>query len=424
MHEAFVKRESKVRKLIEENKSLQNLQLYFLEKRGSEAGTPSLKVYAAYVGAFCSFLNKTPDQVIEEAKQRVLVLYDPETRQGALEEYKKKLLLERRSNASVREAINYVKTWLKINGIKLDLSNFTLPKAKTREKDELPTDEQLKLIMRNATLRMRTTIAILASSGIRVSALLGLKLKDVVLDYDPTTGISKIVVPEELSKNGFSYVTFMSSEATKLLKQYLAVREKRHGEKITSESYLIVGKRNKPLKYDTFRIIYKRLLQRCGLEKKSFKHHIYHIHVLRKWFRTKAEELTPSIRERLLGHKGGYLDESYFRITEEQLLNEYKKIHASLLIMEGPGETLKIAKEQSKAAISTLEALARTALLSQGAKKREVEEKIAELKQLLERNPEEASRLVLSWIQKRDHESKSCKGNRNCEAHHATARRS
>ena len=81
-------------------------------------------------------------------------------------------------------------------------------------------------------------------------------------------------------------------------------------------------------------------------------------------------------------------------------MNEYKKIHASLLILEGPGETLKIAKEQSKATISTLEALARTALLSQGAKKREVEEKIAELKQLLERNPEEASKLVLSWIQK------------------------
>jgi len=63
-------------------------------------------------------------------------------------------------------------------------------------------------------------------------------------------------------------------------------------------------------------------------------------------------------------------------------------------------------------------------LASQGLKKRELKQKILELKQLLEKNPEEASRLVLSWIQKRDHESKSCKGNRNCEAHHATARRS
>jgi len=56
--------------------------------------------------------------------------------------------------------------------------------------------------------------------------------------------------------------------------------------------------------------------------------------------------------------------------------------------------------QKSRAAISTLEALARTALLSQGAKKKELEQKIVELKQLLERNPEEASRLVLSWLQK------------------------
>ena len=81
-------------------------------------------------------------------------------------------------------------------------------------------------------------------------------------------------------------------------------------------------------------------------------------------------------------------------------MNEYKKIHASLLILEGLGETLKIAKEQSKAAIATLEALARTALASQGLKKRELEQKILELKQLLEKNPDDASRLVLSWLQK------------------------
>jgi integrase len=255
--------------------------------------------------------------------------------------------------------------------------------------------------MENATLRMRTAIAILASSGIRVGALLGLKLKDITLDYDASTGISKIVVPEELSKNGFSYVTFMSSEATKLLKEYLEYRRKKLGETITPESYVIVGQGKNRISRTAFRVAWARLLRKCGLAKKSYKYHVFHAHVLRKWFRKKTEEeLSPSIRERLMGHKGGYLDESYFRVTEEQLLNEYKKIHASLLIMEGPGETLKIAKEQSRAAVATLEALARTALLSQGAKKREVEAKILELKQLLEKNPEQASQLVLSWLQR------------------------
>jgi integrase len=386
-----------VAQAIEKNKSLQNLKFYFIEKRGVEAGTPSLYSYASQVLHFCRFLKKTPDQVIEEAKNGRLVLYDPDSRQGALEEYKRKLLFENRSNASIREVINYVKTWLKVNGIKLDLNNFTLPRTKIREKDEIPTDEQLKLMMSHATLRMKTAIAILASSGIRVSALLGLKLKDVELDYD-ASGISKIVVPENLSKNGFSYITFMSSEATKLLKSYLEYRKKKLHESIDGESFVIVGKSKKPMKYAAFRTAWKRLLKKCNLAKKSYKFHVYHVHVLRKWFRTKAEELSPSIRERLLGHKGGYLDESYFRVTEEQLLNGYKEIHASLLISEGPGETLEIAKEQAKVAIATLEDLARRKLLAQGTKKKEVELKIQELKNLLRRNPDEASKLVLSWL--------------------------
>jgi integrase len=390
----------KAKDAISSNTSLQKLELYFQEKRGADAGTPSLGDYVFQVLDFCEFLKKTPDEIINEAKEGKLVLYDPETRSGALEDYKLVLLSRKPSNASLRTMFAYVKTWLKVNGIKVDYSNFTLPKTKYREKDELPSYEQLRLIMENATLRMKTAIAILASSGIRVGALLGLKLKDITLDYDASTGISKIVVPEELSKNGFSYTTFMSSEATKLLKQYLEYRKKKLGETITPESYVIVGQGKNRISRTAFRVAWARLLRKCGLAKKSYKYHVFHAHVLRKWFRSQAEELSTSVRERLLGHKGAYLDESYFRVNEEQLFNEYKKIHASLLILEGPGTTLKIAKEQSRAAIATLEALAKTALTSQGLKKRELEQKIVELKQLLEKNPEEASQLVLSWIKK------------------------
>ncbi|NHV05758.1 MAG: hypothetical protein HA495_00280 [Thaumarchaeota archaeon] len=56
------------------------------------------------------------------------------------------------------------------------------------------------------------------------------------LDY--SDGISKIVVPEYLSKNGLSCTMFMSSEATKLLKQYLTYRKKALHENITEESYV------------------------------------------------------------------------------------------------------------------------------------------------------------------------------------------
>jgi hypothetical protein len=85
--------------------------------------------------------------------------------------------------------------------------------------------------------------------------------------------------------------------------------------------------------------------------------------------------------------------------TRQDALESYKK-NPYLLILEGSGEALKIAKEQAKNAINVIETLTRSQLLSQGYEKKEIEQKINELKQLLERNPEEASKFVLSWVQK------------------------
>jgi hypothetical protein len=51
-----------------------------------------------------------------------------------------------------------------------------------------------------------------------------------------------------------------------------------------------------------------------------------------------------------------------------------------------------LQKSKVKLQYQTLESFAITVLLLQGAKKREVGEKIAELKQLLERNLEEVSK--------------------------------
>jgi integrase len=387
----------KAKDAIASNTSLQKLELYFQEKRGADAGTPSLGDYVFQILDFCEFLKKAPDQIINEAKEGKLVLYDPETRQGALEDYKLALLSRKPSNASLRAMFTPIKTWLKVNGVKVDYSNFTLPKTKIREKDELPSEEQLRLIMEKATLRMKTAIAILASSGIRVGALLGLKLKDITLDYDASTGISKIVVPEELSKNGFSYTTFMSSEATKLLKQYLEYRKKKLGETITPESYVIVGQGKNRISRAAFRVAWARLLRKCGLAKKSYKYHVYHIHVLRKWFRSKTDRvLSSSVRERLMGHKGAYLDESYFRIPEEQLFNEYKKAHAFLLIQEGIEATLEEIEKDTEKRDAAIDILVTKKLREKGYSEAKIKAKIKEVHEILKRDPEAAGELLLS----------------------------
>jgi len=57
-----------------------------------------------------------------------------------------------------------------------------------------------------------------------------------------------------------------------------------------------------------------------------------HFHVLRKFFRTGLRYISASDRERLMGHKGEYLDDAYYKPNLDQLLAEYRKVVPELTV--------------------------------------------------------------------------------------------
>ncbi len=71
-----------------------------------------------------------------------------------------------------------------------------------------------------------------------------------------------------------------------------------------------------------------------GLAKKSTNWHELHIHTLRKYFRSNCVGVDASYREMWMGHKGQYLDISYFSAEEQRHLDEYRKIVQYLTIQE------------------------------------------------------------------------------------------
>lgn len=110
------------------------------------------------------------------------------------------------------------------------------------------------------------------------------------------------------------------------MQQYFKERENA-GEKLTSSSPLIGDAYNKgkPTRVNDFEQVWGRLLRRAGLDAKSQKWHLLHVHTLRKYFRSNCVGVDESYRESWMGHKGKYLDESYFRAEEERHLAEYRK---------------------------------------------------------------------------------------------------
>jgi integrase len=254
-------------------------------------------------------------------------------------------MLERYAHMTVRNFVFGVKKWLELNDVKADWSRIQLPtSAATAEADRAPTKEELKALLTHASSsRDRAVILVLASSGLRIGTLLSLKVGDVDWNF-PDVACIKVerqrgrkFIGKRGVAQGKVYYTFISPEAKEELKKYLEER-KRAGEKITPESPLIgdVYHTGKNMTVEGFEKVWARLLRRAGLAEKSNKWYKLHIHTLRKFFRSNCIGVDPSFREHWMGHKGGYLDESYFRAEIDKHLAEYRKAIPHLTILTTP----------------------------------------------------------------------------------------
>jgi len=188
-------------------------------------------------------------------------------------------------------------------------------------------------------LKDRAIVLLAVSSGLRVGTLAEIRVEDV--DFDTFEDVALIRVQAEIAKERIKYVTFTTPEAKKVLKQYLDSRRRR-GDKLSSESTVFnCGVRAIGMKWI-------RLLKKAGETEKGRTFYKLHFHTLRKYFRTNLElaGISKSFRERLLGHRGEYLDESYFKPQIQALLNEYMKAIPQLTILEPIGEYEEIRKRQ------------------------------------------------------------------------------
>jgi allantoicase len=118
----------------------------------------------------------------------------------------------------------------------------------------------------------------------------------------------------------------MTPECKQSLLEYKQYRENK-GTYITSSSPLIESDLNpgQPMTISGYHQRWYRILRRADLDQKSVKYYELHLHTLRKYFRSRCIGVDPSFREKWMGHKGGYLDESYFRVEEQRHLMEYRR---------------------------------------------------------------------------------------------------
>ena len=254
------------------------------------------------------------------------------------------------TGATLRNFIKAIKLFCEMSDISIQWKKITrgLPKIRRHANDRAPKIEEIQQLCNYPDRRIKGVVYTMATSGIRLGAWDYLRWKDIQpIEHQGKTVAAKIIV---YAGDDEQYFSFVSSETYFELEKWMKYRQD-SGEEIhenswvmrqlwdTKKGYYHHGTIKNPEKLKSSGI--KRLMEDAlwtqGIRKKSnLKRNRYEFqtdHGLRKWFKTRCEiSGMKSINiEILMGHSIGISD-SYYKITEDELLTEYLKAVKHLAI--------------------------------------------------------------------------------------------
>ena len=210
--------------------------------------------------------------------------------------------------------------------------------------------EEIRKMLEVSDEKVRAILLLLASTGMRIRALVDLTLQD--LQEVPEFKLYKVTVYSDSKER---YFTFTTPEAAQAITIYLEYR-KRYGEKLTSGSPVFRDQfdRNdpasvhnvRPMKLRTIERLISRSLEKSGIrtveritefnsEKGKIRKNVRLTAGFRKFFDTQLiyAKVEPRTKELFMGHNIG-LDDHYFKPGDDYVLHEYLKAVNNLTINE------------------------------------------------------------------------------------------
>ena len=193
---------------------------------------------------------------------------------------------------------------------KMRRRGFIPKRNKAATRDKKPSKVLLRKILNYADIKLRALVLYLLSSGGRVGETLLFRLSDFDFDSDPPC----VHIRGEITKGGAGGRTaYFSYEAKDAIQDWLRVKDrlrKRSGGSYRGELVF-------PFSYKTARFMWNRACDKVGCDERDRQtgRRIYHIHCLRKFFRSNVG-LDLDVVHALMGH-AEYLDDAYVRLEEE-----------------------------------------------------------------------------------------------------------
>jgi integrase len=258
--------------------------------------------------------------------------------------------LEGSPSKTISTYVGAVKVFLQDKGIKVKEEAWTnirrrgyMPKrVKPQTRDKKPTKKQLKQILNYVDVKGKALILFLLSSGARIGETLQLKIEDFNLEADPP----RVYIRGDITKAGVGERTaYFSYEARDAIKDWLQIKDgmgKRDGSTYRSEKAF-------PFTHHTAKSIWNLACDKAQLAIKDKRtgRRIYHLHSLRKFFRTKIG-LDLDTTHALMGHSE-YLDDSYLRLEEEgEIAEAYLEAMPNVSVYQVETPEIKNLEQENK----------------------------------------------------------------------------
>ena len=243
--------------------------------------------------------------------------------------------------STLKNFLKAIKLLCEVADITINWKKITrgLPKVRRYAEDRAPTIEEIQKLCEYLDRRIKSIIYIMASSGIRLGAWDYLRWGHIIAVEKADKTFGKVTV---YAGDEEEYFTFITPEAYDEVKKWMDYR-KTSGEQINEKSWVMRHLWNakkgrkfglvtapKELKSSGVKRLVEDALWTQDIRNKSQingkRYEFQSNHGFRKWFKTRCEMSgMRSINiEILMGHSIGISD-SYYRITESELLDDYLK---------------------------------------------------------------------------------------------------
>lgn len=245
------------------------------------------------------------------------------------------------AGSTLKNFLKSIKLLCEVADITINWKKITrgLPKVRRYAEDRAPTIEEIQKLCEYPDRRIKSIIYVMASSGIRLGAWDYLRWGHIKPVEKEGKIFGKVTV---YSGDDEEYFTFITPEAYDEVKKWMDYR-KTSGEEITEKSWVMRHLWNakkgrkfglvtapRKLKSSGVKSLVEDALWTQDVRNKSQingkRYEFQSNHGFRKWFKTRCEMSgMRSINiEILMGHSIGISD-SYYRITEPELLDDYTK---------------------------------------------------------------------------------------------------